>query len=459
MTSIAGVSGTYCYDANGNRTTSGDGLTIAWTAFDMPSSVSKGTATDTFTYGPEHQRITQRRQDTGVDQTIVYAGAMELVTGSPDVLHVYMPYGLGKMYAGTPPRQRRFFLTDHLGSTTVTTGQGGNFREGYAYDAWGKRRNLNGTDNASPPAMVDDRYGYTGQEMLESVGLVHLNGRVYDSTIGRVVSADPYVPEWDSTQGFNRYSYVGNNPPRYSDPSGFYRLANQVTNWTTFAADDDLPRLPDIEVVGRRSDVVEVVGTTVGVRVFPQFTRSVARPVLAAALRAGVVPLTTTVAGACMSGVPAFTACAGVGIIAWTYRDYIGSWATNIVNIYNESESDGGTDASDALAKPDAGDGGRDDRGATPKAQRPSGVPEDWIERPTNKGGGREWVDPDNRDNRVRSYPGDPNNSNPAQREPYVRDVRNGNMWLDKDGNRIEGRAGARSPATHIPTKDYVYRP
>ena len=48
-----------------------------------------------------------------------------------------------------------------------------------------------------------------------------MNGRIYDSEAGRFFSADPHIQFPLSTQGFNRYSYVGNNPLSYSDPSGF----------------------------------------------------------------------------------------------------------------------------------------------------------------------------------------------------------------------------------------------
>jgi RHS repeat-associated protein len=52
-------------------------------------------------------------------------------------------------------------------------------------------------------------------------GLIHMNGRVQDSVTGRFLSPDPYVTEPGSTQGFNRYTYVRNNPLSYVDPSGF----------------------------------------------------------------------------------------------------------------------------------------------------------------------------------------------------------------------------------------------
>ncbi|MEJ1397348.1 MAG: RHS repeat-associated core domain-containing protein, partial [Candidatus Sedimenticola sp. (ex Thyasira tokunagai)] len=48
------------------------------------------------------------------------------------------------------------------------------------------------------------------------------NGRVYDPTLGRFLSADPTMQSPYSSQGFNRYSYVHNNPLKYTDPSGYW---------------------------------------------------------------------------------------------------------------------------------------------------------------------------------------------------------------------------------------------
>jgi hypothetical protein len=48
-----------------------------------------------------------------------------------------------------------------------------------------------------------------------------MNGRVYDPQIGRFLSADPYIQSPYNTQSYNRYSYVMNNPLKYTDPSGY----------------------------------------------------------------------------------------------------------------------------------------------------------------------------------------------------------------------------------------------
>jgi RHS repeat-associated protein len=62
--------------------------------------------------------------------------------------------------------------------------------------------------------------GYTFHEHLEMVGLINMNGRMYDPILGRMLSPDNYVQAPDNTQSFNRYSYCWNNPLKYTDPSG-----------------------------------------------------------------------------------------------------------------------------------------------------------------------------------------------------------------------------------------------
>ncbi|MDX2426805.1 MAG: RHS repeat-associated core domain-containing protein [Cycloclasticus sp.] len=95
--------------------------------------------------------------------------------------------------------------------------------ESQSYDAHCKRRNSNWSDisGTAPVSPTTDR-GFTGHEHVDEVGLIHMNGRVYDSTLGRFVSADPNIQAAYNSQSFNRYSYVSNNPLSYTDPSRFF---------------------------------------------------------------------------------------------------------------------------------------------------------------------------------------------------------------------------------------------
>jgi hypothetical protein len=48
-----------------------------------------------------------------------------------------------------------------------------------------------------------------------------MNGRMYDPLLGRMLSPDPELQAPGDLQDYNRYSYVLNNPLRYTDPTGY----------------------------------------------------------------------------------------------------------------------------------------------------------------------------------------------------------------------------------------------
>ena len=61
-----------------------------------------------------------------------------------------------------------------------------------------------------------------GQRYDHAIGLYFYNARYYDPAIGRFIQPDTIVPNPGDPQSLNRYSYVGNNPVRYTDPSGHW---------------------------------------------------------------------------------------------------------------------------------------------------------------------------------------------------------------------------------------------
>jgi RHS repeat-associated protein len=61
-------------------------------------------------------------------------------------------------------------------------------------------------------------------EHLDEMGVIHMNGRIYDPLIGRFMSADPFIQAPENLQSHNRFAYVMNNPLSYTDPSGYFSL-------------------------------------------------------------------------------------------------------------------------------------------------------------------------------------------------------------------------------------------
>ena len=118
----------------------------------------------------------------------------------------------------------------------MVTDSAGNVLERLSYDPWGDRRASNGAGdptNAIIPSTTDR--GFTGHEHLDlgGMGLVHMNGRIYDPTLGRFLSPDPYIQSPYHSQSYNRYSYVWNNPLTMTDPTGY--VVNTTPVWNFFS--------------------------------------------------------------------------------------------------------------------------------------------------------------------------------------------------------------------------------
>ena len=121
----------------------------------------------------------------------------------------------------------RFLHKDYIGSILAISDEAGNKLEQRHFDAWGNFTHLkigNGAiitdksiiDNAS---LLVDR-GYTSHEHFAEVGIIHMNGRLYDPLLRRFLNADENIQDPYNTQNYNKYGYVLNNPLMFNDPSG-----------------------------------------------------------------------------------------------------------------------------------------------------------------------------------------------------------------------------------------------
>jgi len=62
-------------------------------------------------------------------------------------------------------------------SGAVITNENGVVVKRLSFDAWGKRRHPDGTDDTTGNITSQSTRGFTGEEELSVAGLVHLNGR------------------------------------------------------------------------------------------------------------------------------------------------------------------------------------------------------------------------------------------------------------------------------------------
>ena len=234
--------------------TKGDGVSgivqeIGYTAFNKVSYVQHSEGNNDryeIAYGLDQQRIkTSYYANDQKQYDRYYFGTYEKEVGrNGNVTHIdyiYTPVGLTAMQVNKYSTAEIYHIhTDNIGSIQVVTAlRGGVVSAEYSYNAWGGRTTVKNTSLSGD--LGGFIRGYTGHEHLEPLGLINMNGRIYDPTLARFLSPDPYVQAPDFTQSFNRYAYCLNNPFKYTDPSGeFWHIVigavvggvvNLAANW------------------------------------------------------------------------------------------------------------------------------------------------------------------------------------------------------------------------------------
>lgn len=122
--------------------------------------------------------------------------------------------------AGATQEQMLYLHRDYQGSILAITDANAVVLEKRLFDAWGEILKVqNGGGFDLNVLTILDR-GYTGHEHLQIIGLINMNGRIYDPKLHRFLQPDNFVQDPTNTQNYNRYSYVLNNPLKYTDPSG-----------------------------------------------------------------------------------------------------------------------------------------------------------------------------------------------------------------------------------------------
>ncbi|MGW4211690.1 RHS repeat domain-containing protein, partial [Lentzea sp. NPDC004789] len=205
---------TFGYDAAGNTTSrriSGNTQTLE---YDVEGRVSKVTNADgkvsTYLYDADGNRLIAR--EPSATTVYVFGQEIRLEAGSstPSWTRYYS-------HNGHVVAQRnsvsglKWLLTDHQG-TEIAAVTAGNLAVA------SRRQTPFGESRGS--AVSWNQHGFVGGTREES-GLTRVGARLYDSSVGRFLSADPVVDNNDPQQ-LNGYAYSNNSPVSFSDPSGLY---------------------------------------------------------------------------------------------------------------------------------------------------------------------------------------------------------------------------------------------
>ncbi|MFZ0061419.1 MAG: RHS repeat-associated core domain-containing protein [Pyrinomonadaceae bacterium] len=180
-----------------------------WDYENRLKQASKTGVTVSYTYDALGRRV-QRTSSTGGTTKFVYDGAdvVRDLDGSGATTADYLNGpGIDNKIRQTVSGTGSYFFTDHLGTTRGLTVAGGSVTSSLSYDSFGTLTS----------GSTSTRYTYTGREIDSDTALMYYRARFYDPGEGRFISEDPI--------GFrggdiNLYSYVNNNPLRFSDPQG-----------------------------------------------------------------------------------------------------------------------------------------------------------------------------------------------------------------------------------------------
>lgn len=232
----------FSYDDNGNTTQSGN-RSLYWTGFDKPflllSQKNNGEQSGSYIeYDADQQRVykqegvyTSTGQLASVKERTVYVGeGYQRITNQSGVTHRYTIITQGNTVQidradGTEFNQTKYLLSDTLGSVTAIVNTLGEIEQNLAFDPWGMSIETGSSQGVNAVTNI----GFTGQEMDHETSLVNMNARIYDPYLGRFLSADPVLPDAFGLQSYNRYSYVINNPLKYTDPTGNVQIGVSST--------------------------------------------------------------------------------------------------------------------------------------------------------------------------------------------------------------------------------------
>ncbi|MDU0352996.1 RHS repeat-associated core domain-containing protein [Paraglaciecola aquimarina] len=195
----------FSYDDKGNVTDNGTRSFGYNTANQMVDSDGY-----LYTYDGNNKRVKEHGSN-GLSYSF-YASNGKLMYRKANNQHIDYYYLGGKLVANKKASTVTYLHSDYLGSTAAESNSAGTVTDRMHYQPFG--------ESIETPK---DDVGYTGHKFDTDLGLSYMQARYYDPVIGRFYSNDPvgYIGTVDS---FNRYSYVANNPYRYTDPTGMSKL-------------------------------------------------------------------------------------------------------------------------------------------------------------------------------------------------------------------------------------------
>ena len=167
-----------------------------------------GSPSISFAYNAQGDRLSQTIGETTTHFTLDLNARLTQVM--VDGINTYL-YGAGRI-AQYNASGAAYFLGDALGSVRQLTDTNGEITLAMNYEPYGEM--LSSVGNAATS------YGYTGEWTDSYIKFLYLRSRWYSSSLNQFIQPDSIVPNYTDPQSINLYSYVRNNPVRFTGPTG-----------------------------------------------------------------------------------------------------------------------------------------------------------------------------------------------------------------------------------------------
>ncbi|CAC9980527.1 hypothetical protein [uncultured Gammaproteobacteria bacterium] len=210
------------FDANGNLLNLNNIVNLEWhynNTLNKLTKADKPNTTEYYVYDYQGKRVrTVVESNNQTQSQRDYLPSLDLATNQAkqqsSTLHIGT-HILGE--SSKDNTQTRYQLNSHLQSNTLELNDKAQTLSYEHYYPYGGTTIIAGKDKTQ---VQQKRYRYTGKERDDSSGLSYYGARYLAPWLTRWISPDSA----GAVDGLNLYVYVGNNPLKYTDPTGYVQV-------------------------------------------------------------------------------------------------------------------------------------------------------------------------------------------------------------------------------------------